>query len=246
MIDLSFSELAIIGSVALVVLGPEKLPMVAKTAGSWLGKAQRMVQQVKSDIERETELSELKKIQDEAKGIADNLTQTIKGEAGLLEKEFSSITSDVNRSASEIEKKAGEIGASAEQAVSPVSADTPTEVGPASDAAQSSETQTAGTASVSDDAEDESGAQIVSSSEDDPGSEDGYDYSWDEDSEYTYASEPQGKVFAKRYKSGPSIDELADQLERLKTEIGDRSPKFGGNNRRYVVRARTNRVRIYR
>ena len=61
MFDFGFSELMVIGAVALVVLGPERLPMVARTAGEWLGKAQRLVQQVKSDIEREAELSELKK-----------------------------------------------------------------------------------------------------------------------------------------------------------------------------------------
>ena len=52
MFDFGFSELMVIGAVALVVLGPERLPMVARTAGEWLGKAQRLVQQVKSDIER--------------------------------------------------------------------------------------------------------------------------------------------------------------------------------------------------
>ena len=48
MFDFGFSELVMIGIVALVVLGPERLPVVARTAGQWLGKAQRMVQQVKS------------------------------------------------------------------------------------------------------------------------------------------------------------------------------------------------------
>ena len=69
MFDFGFSELMVIGAVALVVLGPERLPMVARTAGEWLGKAQRLVQQVKSDIEREAELSELKKIQQEAQNV---------------------------------------------------------------------------------------------------------------------------------------------------------------------------------
>lgn len=237
MIDLSFSELAIIGSVALVVLGPERLPMVAKTAGKWLGKAQRMVQQVKSDIERETELSELKKIQDEARGIADNLTNTIKGEAGLIEKEFNAISSDVNKTASEIESKADEVASSLEAkaedgvvAAEPAqeSASTGTDLDETSDAAEAGEA-----------------AETQSASNDEQGGEDGYDYSWDDSGEYSY-SEPQGKIFAKRYKSGPSIDELAEQLERLKAEVGDRSPRFGGNNRRYVARARSNRVRIYR
>ena len=46
MFDFGFSELVVIGAVALVVLGPEKLPVVARTAGEWIGKAQRMVAQV--------------------------------------------------------------------------------------------------------------------------------------------------------------------------------------------------------
>ena len=73
MFDFGFSELVMIGIVALVVLGPERLPVVARTAGQWLGKAQRMVQQVKSDIEREAELSELKKIQEEAQALCQSV-----------------------------------------------------------------------------------------------------------------------------------------------------------------------------
>jgi len=69
MFDLSFGELAVIGTVALVVLGPERLPKVARTVGDWVGKAQRYVNQVKSDINREMELAELKKLQEEFPGI---------------------------------------------------------------------------------------------------------------------------------------------------------------------------------
>ena len=104
MFDFGFSELVMIGAVALVVLGPERLPTVARTAGQWLGKAQRMVQQVKSDIEREAELSELKKIQDEAKGVADDLTKTIKGEANQIEKSVQDLQKDVNDAAGEMSK----------------------------------------------------------------------------------------------------------------------------------------------
>ena len=78
MFDFGFSELMVIGAVALVVLGPERLPMVARTAGEWLGKAQRLVQQVKSDIEREAELSELKKIQQEAQNVVTYTSNLLK------------------------------------------------------------------------------------------------------------------------------------------------------------------------
>ena len=70
MFDFSFGELAVIGAVALVVLGPERLPKVARTVGEWAGKAQRYVSQVKADINREMELTELKKLQEQARGIA--------------------------------------------------------------------------------------------------------------------------------------------------------------------------------
>ena len=61
MLDLSMGEIGVIAAIALVVLGPDKLPQVAKTAGSLMGKAQRFVSQVKNDIDKEVELSELKK-----------------------------------------------------------------------------------------------------------------------------------------------------------------------------------------
>jgi sec-independent protein translocase protein TatB len=73
MFDFSFGEIAVIGAVALVVLGPERLPKVARTAGEWMGKAQRYVSQVKSDINREMELAELKKLQEEARNAAQSV-----------------------------------------------------------------------------------------------------------------------------------------------------------------------------
>ena len=61
MIDLGISKLALIGAVALVVIGPEKLPRVARTVGTLLGKAQRYVADVKAEVSRSMELEELKK-----------------------------------------------------------------------------------------------------------------------------------------------------------------------------------------
>ena len=91
MFDFGFSEMIIVGVVALVVLGPERLPVVARTAGEWIGKAQRFVAQVKSDIDRETELSELKKIQDEAKALANDVKSTVEKTAGEIETNVSSV-----------------------------------------------------------------------------------------------------------------------------------------------------------
>lgn len=65
MFDIAFSELLIIGVVALIVIGPERLPKVARTAGQWLGRLNRYVSQVKQDIDRDIKLEELRKLQQE-------------------------------------------------------------------------------------------------------------------------------------------------------------------------------------
>lgn len=65
MFDFGFSELMVVGVVALVVIGPERLPKVAKTVGHLLGRAQRYVSDVKGDIQREFELDELRKMRTE-------------------------------------------------------------------------------------------------------------------------------------------------------------------------------------
>ncbi|MBK8537686.1 MAG: twin-arginine translocase subunit TatB [Candidatus Competibacteraceae bacterium] len=60
MFDISFWELAMIGVVALIVVGPERMPGLARTAGLWLGKARRMLAEVKAEVDRELQLDELK------------------------------------------------------------------------------------------------------------------------------------------------------------------------------------------
>ncbi|MGV8892846.1 MAG: Sec-independent protein translocase protein TatB [Burkholderiaceae bacterium] len=81
MIDLGLSKLALIGVVALVVIGPEKLPKVARMAGSLLGRAQRYINDVKSEVSREMELDELRKMQEEvqetAKDVKSSFTSTM-------------------------------------------------------------------------------------------------------------------------------------------------------------------------
>ena len=62
MFDVGFWELMLIGIVALVVIGPERLPGVAKTAGKWLGKGKRMLSDVKAEIDQEIKADELKRI----------------------------------------------------------------------------------------------------------------------------------------------------------------------------------------
>lgn len=83
MFDVGFSELLVIGVVALLVIGPEKLPSVARTVGALLGRMQRYVNDVKADINREIELDELKKlqttVQDAARSIETSVNETVSG-----------------------------------------------------------------------------------------------------------------------------------------------------------------------
>jgi sec-independent protein translocase protein TatB len=83
MIDLGLSKLAIIGAVALVVIGPEKLPKVARMAGTLYGRAQRYLHEVKSEVSREIEMEELrnlhKDIQDSAQSFKSEV-ETFKSE----------------------------------------------------------------------------------------------------------------------------------------------------------------------
>ena len=80
MFDIAFSELMIIGVVALLVIGPEKLPKMARTLGHLLGRAQRYVNDVKSDINREIQLDELKKLQSEVTESARSLEDSVRKE----------------------------------------------------------------------------------------------------------------------------------------------------------------------
>lgn len=70
MFDIGFSELLVIGIVALIVIGPERLPKVARTVGAWLGRLNRYVAQVKQDIDRDMRLEELRKLQQDMKDSA--------------------------------------------------------------------------------------------------------------------------------------------------------------------------------
>jgi sec-independent protein translocase protein TatB len=176
MFDFSFGELALIGTVALVVLGPERLPKVARTVGEWVGKAQRYVSQVKSDINREIELSELKKLQEEARQAAASVQSSL-----------NEVRSDLSALETEISKGTG-----------------PAESGDSA----------AGSAPT--------------------------DYVWEGAGEAW-----QRSVFPKRYKPGPSVDELAEEVARLKRQMALPSA-HAGTQRKYAPRARLNRPRIRR
>jgi sec-independent protein translocase protein TatB len=175
MFDFSFGELALIGAVALVVLGPERLPKVARTVGEWAGKAQRYVAQVKNDINREMEVAELKKLQEQARDVARSIETSVQdGVTGLK--------SDLDATANALNS-----GFEGTDATTPASG-----------------------------------------------------YSW-QGTVDTWAS----SRFARRYKPGPSVDELAEEVARLKRELA--LPETHRSMRtKYAPRARVNRPRIRR
>jgi sec-independent protein translocase protein TatB len=77
MLDLGLTKMALIGVVALVVLGPERLPRVARTAGALFGRAQRYINDVKAEVTREIELDELRNMKKEFETAASNVENTI-------------------------------------------------------------------------------------------------------------------------------------------------------------------------
>ena len=77
MIDLGISKLALIGAVALIVIGPERLPKVARTVGALVGRAQRYINDVKAEVSREVELEELRKMRSEFEEAARDVERTI-------------------------------------------------------------------------------------------------------------------------------------------------------------------------
>lgn len=92
MLDLGISKMALIGAVALIVIGPEKLPRVARTVGTLLGKAQRYVADVKAEVNRSMELDELKKMKETVETAARDVEQSIHTTAAEFEKDWAEAT----------------------------------------------------------------------------------------------------------------------------------------------------------
>ncbi len=88
MFDVGFSELVVIGVVALVVIGPERLPKVARTVGLLVGRLQRYVNDVKADINREMELDELRKIQTQFQDAAKEVESSITTQVSAAEQDL--------------------------------------------------------------------------------------------------------------------------------------------------------------
>lgn len=174
MFDFSFGELAVIGAVALVVLGPERLPKVARSVGEWAGKAQRYVSQVKNEINREIELSELKKLQEEAR-------ETARSVESSIQQGVSGLQSDMNAT-----------------------------------------------------------ANALNSGFEGGGSATGSDSPWEGGSDSWSSSR-----FSRRYKPGPTVDELVEDIRKLKGQLA--VPQNHRSTRaKYAPRARVNRPRIRR
>ena len=96
MIDLGISKLAMIGAVALIVIGPEKLPRVARTVGTLIGKAQRYVSDVKAEVSRSMELDELKKMKDSVESAAKDVQQSVQSNAADFEKSWAEATAEAS------------------------------------------------------------------------------------------------------------------------------------------------------
>lgn len=87
MIDFGLTKMMLIGVVALVVIGPEKLPKVARMAGSLFGRAQRYINEVKAEVSKEMELDELRKMHDDIKQAASEVEQSVAREVSQTESE---------------------------------------------------------------------------------------------------------------------------------------------------------------
>jgi sec-independent protein translocase protein TatB len=117
--DIGFSELVVIGLVALIVIGPERLPRVARTVGHLIGRLQRYVADVKADINREVELDELRKMRDSVQEAAASIETSVTSGLSKAEEELNRPL--VETSAAE---SVSEVSASPEQKDPPKLAET--------------------------------------------------------------------------------------------------------------------------
>jgi sec-independent protein translocase protein TatB len=95
MFDVGFSEMLVIGLVALIVIGPERLPRVARTIGILAGRLQRYVADVKADINREVELEELRKMKDSVQQAATSIENSVQSELSKTESELNAAANPV-------------------------------------------------------------------------------------------------------------------------------------------------------
>ena len=96
MIDLGVSKIALIGAVALIFIGPEKLPKLARTLGAMVGKAQRYVADVKAEVNRSMDLEELKKMKETVESAARDVETTVHTASTDFEKDWQSVTAGLD------------------------------------------------------------------------------------------------------------------------------------------------------
>lgn len=97
MFDIGFTEIFIIAVVALIVIGPERLPRVAKTLGHMFGRMQRYVAEVKADVNREIELDELRKLKSTMQDAARSFEQSVTSQVNFIESEVKEAGADVQK-----------------------------------------------------------------------------------------------------------------------------------------------------
>ena len=99
MFDIGFSEMVVLAVVALVVIGPERLPKVAKQAGAWMGKLRRYVDDVKSDINRQMELTELRNLKSQLTDAAKDIETSISSTVSEVQTSFNDVQKSLEGSA---------------------------------------------------------------------------------------------------------------------------------------------------
>src|SRR4051812_26314118 len=116
MFDIGFSEMMVLAVIALVVIGPEKLPRMARTIGHLAGRLQRYVSDVKADINREIELDELRKMRDSMQQAASSFESWVQSE---INKANAAVTTEVSKVESELTAAAASLDKPAEPAIAP-------------------------------------------------------------------------------------------------------------------------------
>ena len=104
MFDIGFSEMMVIAVLALIVIGPERLPKVARTLGHLAGRLQRYVADVKADINREIELDELRKMRDSMQEAASSFQSTVNEEISKASAEVSKVEGELNAAAASLDQ----------------------------------------------------------------------------------------------------------------------------------------------
>lgn len=96
MFDIAFSEIVVIAVVALIVIGPEKLPKVARTLGAITGRMQRYMAQIKEEVNREARFAELQQLQEEIKAAADTAQVNLQNKTDELVHDLSDLSGELS------------------------------------------------------------------------------------------------------------------------------------------------------